>query len=319
MSVAEVQQRIALIQATTRALAPAQPKVLGASTFAKELGGVMRAQTANSFEGSGNIGADAVELASEFMGTPYVWGGEDPSGFDCSGLVQYVYGKLGVQVPRVSRDQAKAGVPVAIQDLQKGDLVFYGSPVVDHVGIYAGDGKMVVAPKRGDVVKLQNVDFDRVVAARRVTGQASGPESYRAASTGALDLQALPPAARPYAAMIERAAAKAGIDPKLLAALAWSESNFRPDAVSSAGALGMTQLMPATARGMGVDPLDPEQNLEGGARYLKVQLDRFGRVDHALAAYNAGPTAVRKAGGIPPYAETQGFVSKVLSRVEALS
>ena len=310
MSVAEVQQRIALIQATTRGFAP-QP-VNTAASFKSVFDKVTNAQSTTDYGLSGNTGSDAVDLASTFMGTPYVWGGESPKGFDCSGLVQYVYKQLGVDLPRHSSDQAKAGVPVAIADLKKGDLVFFGSPV-DHVGIYAGDGKMVVAPHTGDVVKLQDVDFSRVTAARRVTGSA------KSTATGSLNVAALPAAARPYADMIERAAHKAGVDPNLLAALAWSESNFRPDARSGAGAIGMTQLMPATAQGMGVDPLDPEQNLEGGARYLKVQLDRFGRVDLALAAYNAGPTAVRKAGGVPPYAETQGFVQKVLSRAEALS
>ena len=239
-------------------------------------------------------------------------GRQSPGGFDCSGLVQYVYKKLGVELPRRSSDQARAGQPVALADLQKGDLVFFGTPV-DHVGIYAGDGKMVVAPHRGDVVKIQDVDFDRVTAARRV----SGGTTYRGG--GDLNVDALPANAKPYADMIKRAADKAGISPNLLAALAWSESNFRPEARSGVGAIGMTQLMPATAQGMGVDPFDPEQNLEGGARYLKVQLQRFGRVDLALAAYNAGPTAVRRAGGIPPYAETQGFVQKVLTRAEALS
>jgi hypothetical protein len=311
MSVAEVQQRIALIQATTRSFTPQQ--VAPAASFKRVLEGVTRSQSTTETSPSGDVGADAVDLASQFMGTPYVWGGESPKGFDCSGLVQYVYKRLGVEVPRHSSDQAKAGVPVALADLKKGDLVFFGSPV-DHVGIYAGNGKMVVAPHTGDVVKLQDVDFSRVTAARRVTGNAQAVPG-----NGRLNVAGLPPAARPYADMIERAANKAGIDPNLLASLAWSESNFRPEARSSVGAIGMTQLMPATAAGMGVDPLDPEQNLEGGAKYLAVQLRRFGRVDLALAAYNAGPTAVRNAGGVPPYAETQGFVQKVLSRMEALS
>lgn len=315
MSVADVQQRIALIQATVGTYASPAASQVTKGGFADQLSRVMQAQKAMSSydetSGSGDVGSDAVDLASEFMGTPYVWGGESPeSGFDCSGLVQYVYGKLGVSLPRVSADQAKAGQPVAVADLQKGDLVFFGSPV-DHVGIYAGGGKMVVAPKTGDVVKVQDINFDRVVAARRVAPSV--------AVGGSLALDALPPAGRPYAAAITAAAKKAGIDPKLLAALAWSESGFRADAKSSAGAIGLTQLMPATAAGMGVDPYNPTENLEGGARYLAVQLRRFGRADLALAAYNAGPTAVSRAGGIPPYAETQGFVNKVMERVRVLS
>src|SRR5581483_10329814 len=102
----------------------------------------------------------------------------------------------------------------------------------------------------------------------------------------------LPPAGRRFAGAIEQAANAAGIDPRLLAAVAWTESGFNPGAVSGTGAVGLTQLMPATAAGLGVDAADPYQNLLGGARYLAGQLQRFGRVDHALAAYNAGPTAV---------------------------
>ena len=151
MSVAEVQQRIALIQATTRGFAP-QP-VNTAASFKSVFDKVTNAQSTTDYGLSGNKGSDAVDLASTFMGTPYVWGGESPKGFDCSGLVQYVYKQLGVDLPRHSSDQAKAGVPVAIADLKKGDLVFFGSPV-DHVGIYAGDGKMVVAPHTGDALRV---------------------------------------------------------------------------------------------------------------------------------------------------------------------
>jgi len=171
---------------------------------------------------------------------------------------------------------------------------------------------MVVAPHRGDVVKLQDVNFDRVTAARRVAPSGG--------ADGSLNVANLPPQGRQYAAAIEAAANKAGIDPKLLAAVAWSESGFRADAVSGAGAIGLTQLMPATAAGMNVDPKDPAQNLDGGARYLAVQLRRFGgRVDLALAAYNAGPTAVNKYGGVPPYEETQNYVRRVTSRMQELA
>jgi soluble lytic murein transglycosylase-like protein len=97
-------------------------------------------------------------------------------------------------------------------------------------------------------------------------------------------------------------------------ALTQAESGFRPEAVSEDGAMGLTQLMPATAARLGVlAPLDPLANLEGGAKYLREQLDRFsGDLSLALAAYNAGPGAVARHGGVPPYAETQRFVSRVL-------
>ncbi|HVV35261.1 MAG TPA: NlpC/P60 family protein [Acidimicrobiales bacterium] len=313
MSVLDVQQRIAMIQATVSSLAPA--KAAAAPGFANVLN---QASSDLDTSASSDVGENAVDLASQFIGTKYVWGGEKPGGFDCSGLVQYVYSKLGVNLPRHSSDQAKVGTPVALGDLKPGDLVFFGTPV-DHVGIYAGGGKMVVAPHTGDVVKVEDVNFDKVTAARRVATGATSALGALPMSSG-FDVSALPPAGQQYAAAIQNAAAKAGVDPKLLAALAWSESGFRPDAVSGAGAIGLTQLMPGTAEGMGVDPTDPQQNLEGGAKYLAVQLRRFGgRVDLALAAYNAGPTAVTKYGGVPPYTETQNYVRRVMTRMQELS
>ena len=91
------------------------------------------------------------------------------------------------------------------------------------------------------------------------------------------------------------------------------ESGFNSEARSPVGAIGLGQLMPGTAEILGVDPFDPSENLHGSARYLLAQLQRFGAADLALAAYNAGPEAVTQYGGIPPYAETQGHVSKVLA------
>jgi soluble lytic murein transglycosylase-like protein len=123
----------------------------------------------------------------------------------------------------------------------------------------------------------------------------------------------------PYASEITAAATKYGIDPALLAGLVKQESGFNPNARSGAGATGLTQLMPATARGLGVtDPTDPVQALEGGAKYLREQLDRFGGDERlALAAYNAGPGAVQRFGGVPPYAETQNYVKVVLANRDA--
>ena len=95
------------------------------------------------------------------------------------------------------------------------------------------------------------------------------------------------------------------------------ESAFNPDARSSVGAIGLGQLMPGTANLLGVNPNDPEDNLHGSARYLLAQLEDFGAADLALAAYNAGPEAVRDYGGIPPYAETEGHVAKVLRLTNA--
>lgn len=108
------------------------------------------------------------------------------------------------------------------------------------------------------------------------------------------------------------AAERHGIPPELFLKLIRQESGFRPDAVSPAGAIGVTQLMPGTAEYLGVDPRDPLQNIEGGARYLAEQYKRFGEWPLALAAYNAGPGNVQKHGGIPPFAETQNYVQAIL-------
>jgi soluble lytic murein transglycosylase-like protein len=120
--------------------------------------------------------------------------------------------------------------------------------------------------------------------------------------------------ATPFAAEISEAAARNGVDPALLTGLIHAESNFDPNATSPAGAQGLTQLMPGTAASLGVtNPLDPAQAIDGGARYLRQQLDRFGGdASKAVAAYNAGPGAVERFGGVPPYAETQAYVRKVL-------
>jgi len=118
----------------------------------------------------------------------------------------------------------------------------------------------------------------------------------------------------PYAAEISAAATRNGVDPNVLSGLIRAESNFDPNATSPAGAQGLTQLMPGTAAGLGVtNPLDPAQSIDGGARYLRQQLDHFGGdVTKALAAYNAGPGAVERFGGVPPYEETQSYVRRVL-------
>ncbi|WP_353865225.1 lytic transglycosylase domain-containing protein [Svornostia abyssi] len=140
------------------------------------------------------------------------------------------------------------------------------------------------------------------------------PVAGAATGTGA----ATGPLNTPYAAEIQAAAQKHGVDPALLTALVRQESNFNPTAGSPAGARGLTQLMPGTAASLGVtDVNDPVQALDGGAKYLKQQLDAFNGDERlALAAYNAGPGAVQKFGGIPPYAETQNYVKKVLAYAE---
>jgi soluble lytic murein transglycosylase-like protein len=150
----------------------------------------------------------------------------------------------------------------------------------------------------------------QLATATTATAAAAAPAATTATAglmaTGPSEL----PADVPFGAEITAAAKKHGIDPALLAGLVKQESNFNPTAGSPAGARGLTQLMPGTAAGLGVtNVLDPIQSLDGGAKYLRQQLDAFGGdVTRALAAYNAGPGAVQRYGGVPPYAETQNYV-----------
>lgn len=123
-----------------------------------------------------------------------------------------------------------------------------------------------------------------------------------------------------YAVSVRAAEQRYGLPPGLLRALIWTESRFNPMAVSPAGAAGLAQLMPGTARYLGViNRHDPLASIDGGARYLREMLDKFGAIHLALAAYNAGPRAVTRAGGIPRNSETPGYVRSVLARWRTIS
>jgi soluble lytic murein transglycosylase-like protein len=125
---------------------------------------------------------------------------------------------------------------------------------------------------------------------------------------------------RPFSEIIKEASSKYGIDEQVISAVIQQESSFDPQAVSSGGALGLMQLMPATAESLGVtDPFNAEQNIMAGCQYLRDKIDEFGGdLSLGLAAYNAGSGAVRKYGGIPPYKETQEYVKKITHSVDRL-
>lgn len=141
----------------------------------------------------------------------------------------------------------------------------------------------------------------------------NGPAIPDAALTSLAPPSSIPDAWR---ASLLAVADRYSLSPDLLAALVRQESGWHPTALSPKGAQGLAQLMPATARALAVDARDPVANLAGGARYLRQLLDRFdGNVEQALAAYNAGPARVLRAGGVPRIAETQAYVSNILLRL----
>ncbi len=147
-----------------------------------------------------------------------------------------------------------------------------------------------------------------------------GPVTYAGpmvwSADGAQAIEAPSPAPASVDAAIEAAAARHRVSPELVKAVAWQESRMDQRAVSPKGARGVMQLMPETARELGVDPDDTAQNVEGGTAYLAKMLAMFdGDLTRALAAYNAGPGAVIRHGGTPPYAETQAYVAAVLNRL----
>jgi soluble lytic murein transglycosylase-like protein len=148
-----------------------------------------------------------------------------------------------------------------------------------------------------------------------VKGFRAAAAPHAPAAAGATAAVGTPPVAGKFANPINAAAKRNELDPALLSAVVGQESGFQPRAISSAGAMGLMQLMPATARELGVrDPFDPAQNIDGGARYLRGLIDRYhGRLDLALAAYNAGPGAVDRFGAVPPYPETQAYVKNILA------
>jgi soluble lytic murein transglycosylase-like protein len=273
---------------------------------------------------SGVTGQSVVAAAKKYLGTPYVFGSTNAAkGLDCSALVQKAYQDLGIDLPRSSGEQARAGTKVdSMRNAKPGDILAFNSPV-DHVAIYLGDNKMIAAPKPGDHVKIQSVYetpthirrvIDTDLTARSATGTTAATAVRPASLQNSTSLAGVP-----YADMFLKAGAKYDVSPKLLAAVAKVESGYNPKAVSKAGAQGLMQLMPATARGLGVgNSFDPQQAINGAAKLLSSHLKEFKSLPLALAAYNAGGGNVHKYGGIPPFAETQAYVPKVQKALAAL-
>jgi cell wall-associated NlpC family hydrolase len=233
---------------------------------------------------------------------------------DCSGLVQRVFADEGVALPRTAAEQSQMGTNVpSLSQALPGDLVFYGSPA-EHVGIYIGNGQIINAPHSGQSVSITGVgtptDIQRIsppALSQNALGLSPGSsltESQVAAEVG------VPAALEPIFA---QATQRYGLPPGLLEAVGKVESNFNVNAVSSAGAQGLMQIMPQTAAGIGVNPTDPTQAINGAAQLLSEKLQTFGSVPLAVAAYNAGDGAVQRYQGIPPYSQTQNYVQSVMS------
>lgn len=330
--IAAIQSQLAMLQPAALRTAAVRPSPAPTMSAASAGGSVSAlafeqamsravevAPTPTAPTGGTGAGERVIAAAKQYLGVPYLWGGTDPArGLDCSGFVQRAFRDIGVELPRVSADQARAGRPVAsLSDARAGDLVAFDwsaeRPGIDHIGIYLGDNKMIAAPRRGDVVKVQDITRPPAVI-RRVLPDEAPPPAATAGVTGAAP--ATTPGGVPYADLFAAAGARHGVSPALLTAVARAESNFNPRAVSHAGAQGLMQLMPATARGLGVtDSFDPAQAVDGAARLLAGHLQKFGSVELALAAYNAGPGAVQRHGGVPPYRETQAYVAKIMKEL----
>ena len=319
MTVVEMHARIEQIRGDLGLQTIAKSNANG-SSFASTLKSTLDSAGATGDRlGGGTTGDQVVASAEKYLGTPYAFGSTDPAkGLDCSALVQRAYRDLGIQLPRLAKEQAREGTAVpSLAQAKPGDLLAFHSPV-DHIAIYLGNNQMIAAPKPGDRVKIQKVYETPSTIRRILPDQVNSPYAY---GTSALMRPAAlgGTAAVPYGQLFQQAGARHGVSPLLLAAVAKVESGYNPSAVSKAGAQGLMQIMPSTARGMGVNPLDPTSAVDGAARILAANLKEFKSVDLALAAYNAGGGAVRKYDGIPPFAETRAYVPKVKAAMAQLS
>ncbi|MCM3256984.1 phage tail tape measure protein [Paenibacillus lautus] len=280
----------------------------------------------NSSSGLGNLISSALDLqgqfkykqvSGEYQGTfdEFVKGATS----DCSQFVQEMFKEfLNIKLPRTAAEQAKQGTEVKkISDLQPGDLVFFNTvkgKENSHTGIYTGNGKFIQMGNSG--LKEQNIYnpywFTKYNTARRVipSSVSTQPTTSSKSYTGK------------YANAVNKYASDYGIDPNLIAAIIQQESTFNPNAGSSAGARGLMQLMPGTAKEMGVkDITNPADNIAGGTRYFAQMLQRYkGDVELALMAYNAGPSRIDKwidsgrSTALPT--ETTDYVPKVMGHYQ---
>ncbi|APC41482.1 C40 family peptidase [Clostridium estertheticum] len=152
-------KQVALAKTAAEAKQAAANQAAAANQYALNQSPVQTPSISPSRGGSGASSSALISYASQFLGVNYVWGGTSPSGFDCSGFTQYVFAHFGVDIPRVSEDQQNVGTLVSRENLQPGDLVFFGSPA-HHVGIYVGNGNMINAPHTGAVLRIQSLNGD---------------------------------------------------------------------------------------------------------------------------------------------------------------
>jgi soluble lytic murein transglycosylase-like protein len=193
----------------------------------------------------------------------------------------------------------------------RAELVFFDTGKSLSVKSHRVEGASLILALRGG----GEVTCDRSVITRIEADEVPYPEPESAAAAETVPLQADATGGVPYGEMIDKAAAEQGVPAKLVKAMIRVESAYQPRARSRKGAMGLMQLMPSTARQYGVtDPYDARANIEAGIKHLKSLLDRFPR-DVALAAYNAGEAAVYRFKGVPPYAETRDYVSRILKLV----
>ncbi|WP_406543545.1 NlpC/P60 family protein [Clostridium ljungdahlii] len=226
------------------------------------------------------LGEEVAQLAEQYQGVPYVRGGADPSGFDCSGLVQYVYSQLGISLPRTSEEQFTVGTPVDKDNLQPGDLVFFEGSSPGHVAIYTGGGDIVAATHSGSDVKVESLDdvanADGYSGARRIVSGGSSSESSV-------------PSEMTYKEIVDAAGSKYGVDPNLIAAVIEQESSWEADQ-KTGGAVGLMQLEPETAESMGLprdQRTDPLKNVMAGTQYLAGLINKYGE-EKGVTLYNTG-------------------------------